>query len=1544
MWRFSGRGSANFGIGNLRRPRIAVLTTAAALTIAAVPMASLGEDDPVRGVQAKAGGVGPEVPGMRTERSKTFLDPRGGYTTRIFPADVHFKDAGGEWRGIDNTLVEQGGELDNKAAAVDVDLPKKADAMARISRGGHSIAFALDGEGTEPSLRGASATYRGVKAGVDLRFTAQSHGLKEELVLTGESAPTEFTYRLDTSDGLTPRENDGGIDFEDADGELVAQIPAPFMHDESGEDSGYSDDVQLRLGRDDSDYKLTLEADAEWVKSPERVGPVTVDPTVVFKPPSPDCAITNTTPDTNYCSALEFDVGSNMEGTTLRKRRSLLRFTVKRWLPKGAEIFDAKLYAKSIQQRTTTPISVNVHDLSRSWTTGVTWNRHDGTNAWTTPGGDFNSTVVDNNPSVGGTLGWEAWRVTSSVQKWADGANSGQNDGGNGFLLKQADESVTTNDVDFATREVANSADWPHLDVWYDGLTGVMPYYGFEQEEPLTDRLGMRVNVASGNLILQENDLQIPGTALNFGWARFYNSREPVTDRLGWGWTGSVGPDIRLWSRDTGHVVMAGPTGWVKQFRSNGSGGYTKPAGVNATLTKHSDSTYTLTWNKSDDKWKFSSTGYLTEQVSKNGQKITFGYDASSRLTTVTDTRSRVTTFGYNANGRLATVTDPASRVHSYGYNTSATGEAGAGELMTTYTDPAGKATTYAYGGTSGTELRSVTDSTGRKTEFTYDGDRRIATVKRGILGTDPGYTTGYAYNQAGTKCPTTAIGNTVVTDPRGKKTTYCWDDKGRVDRVFDALGRERSQKYDSNSNVTFATGTQGTTAGYGSTGTYDSNDNLKTIEQPGTGGQTGQKSLFNYDPTGTAGNVGANGFRLTEQTDAQGNKQNYNYDATGNLRRVGTVTETNAAQTLVDLDRNGETGNKCTSITTDTGPKGTLRCSKDGNGHETRYEYNTKGELTKITPPSPSAMPLGALTFTYDTLSRPATMTDGKGQKRVFTYDLRDRVTKTEFFRTDGTLESTVTWVYDSIGNLSTRTDPKGTTTYGYNSRNLRTSEAFPGGRNNTYGYDAAKNLSSFTDGGGTVTYAYNDVNLLSQLTDPQAKITTFGYNDDNSRTTVTFPNGVVETMSHDRTERIKRIRATKGTSVLTDFEYSYAKGTGESNVRQKVIDHRDNTTTTWDYDHRGRMKQQRTTSNSTGTVTQSYTYRYDSNTNRLEATDSSNANPHSYAYNEANELCWVYVGTSSNGCSSPPTGATTFQYDRNGNTTSSSDGYSFAYNASNQTTSITPPGGSANAIGYFGVGQGEIESRTGETYSNSLLGLMQDGGERYVRDNQGQPLIWNDNGVWNYLLHDNHPGSTVAATDGAGTATSRYTYDPFGVVKSVSGSQSELLFADGQYHSGLKLYRFGERWYNPALGRWTQQDPLHRPFDPTDANRYAYVGGDPVNGADPSGLLTVSVDIDVGIPGTNLSVGGGVEVGDGGLGVKGRVGGGVGPGRGSIGINPSGRVRRSSGPVGGGCIGPSLRGPAACYQQSSSGGGSAGIGVGGQASIAHEESFEIL
>lgn len=50
--------------------------------------------------------------------------------------------------------------------------------------------------------------------------------------------------------------------------------------------------------------------------------------------------------------------------------------------------------------------------------------------------------------------------------------------------------------------------------------------------------------------------------------------------------------------------------------------------------------------------------------------------------------------------------------------------------------------------------------------------------------------------------------------------------------------------------------------------------------------------------------------------------------------------------------------------------------------------------------------------------------------------------------------------------------------------------------------------------------------------------------------------------------------------------------------------------------------------------------------------------------------------------------------------------------------------------------------------------------------------------------------------------------------------------------------LYTFGVRYYDPTLGRWTQQDPLGGSlFDPSTGNRYAYTNDDLTNLTDPTG-----------------------------------------------------------------------------------------------------------
>jgi len=64
--------------------------------------------------------------------------------------------------------------------------------------------------------------------------------------------------------------------------------------------------------------------------------------------------------------------------------------------------------------------------------------------------------------------------------------------------------------------------------------------------------------------------------------------------------------------------------------------------------------------------------------------------------------------------------------------------------------------------------------------------------------------------------------------------------------------------------------------------------------------------------------------------------------------------------------------------------------------------------------------------------------------------------------------------------------------------------------------------------------------------------------------------------------------------------------------------------------------------------------------------------------------------------------------------------------------------------------------------------------------------------------------------------------------------------------------LVKFGARYYDPNLGRWTQQDVLSgRIATPLSTNRFAYAIDNPTNHTDPSGLCTSPWECAAGVLG---------------------------------------------------------------------------------------------
>ena len=101
---------------------------------------------------------------------------------------------------------------------------------------------------------------------------------------------------------------------------------------------------------------------------------------------------------------------------------------------------------------------------------------------------------------------------------------------------------------------------------------------------------------------------------------------------------------------------------------------------------------------------------------------------------------------------------------------------------------------------------------------------------------------------------------------------------------------------------------------------------------------------------------------------------------------------------------------------------------------------------------------------------------------------------------------------------------------------------------------------------------------------------------------------------------------------------------------------------------------------------------------------------------------------------------------------------------------------------------------------------------------------------------------GSVVAVSNASGAASSLNTYDEYGQPRPSNAGRFQFTGAPWLAEAGLLHLR--ARAYDPALGRFLQTDPI---LTGGGLNLYAYVGNDPVNAIDPSGLGILEDEIKV-------------------------------------------------------------------------------------------------
>lgn len=466
--------------------------------------------------------------------------------------------------------------------------------------------------------------------------------------------------------------------------------------------------------------------------------------------------------------------------------------------------------------------------------------------------------------------------------------------------------------------------------------------------------------------------------------------------------------------------------------------------------------------------------------------------------------------------------------------------------------------------------------------------------------------------------------------------------------------------------------------------------------------------------------------------------------------------------------------------------------------GKVTTYTYDLGNRLTAETDPLSRTT-----SYTYDAAGRRTSRLDAKNQTTGYGYDVLDRATSITY--PAGT--PSVSFTYDALGNRLAMADGTGTTTFSYDALYRPTSIKDGQGSVVGYAYDTAGRRTSVTYPGatGTATYAYDASGRMTSVTDWLTHTTSYTYDDANRLTSTTLGNGLIADRTYDSANRLLTLVNRNGGTTISSYAYTV------DNIgnRSQMVD--TSGTTAYGYDGVYRL---------TGTMypnadAQSYTY--DPQGNRLAKVN--NGNTTNYSYDNADQMTLA--------------GGVSYSYDNDGNQTAAGSD-AFGWDAENRMVS-TNIGGVASSYIYNGASLRTSRTIGGATVTyawdlnGSLPNILKDStGNAYV---YGLDLISKTSGAnTEYYLGDGL-GSTTGVADGSGTVTGSYTYDVFGALRTQWGTTTEWSYTGEQNDpTGLEYLR--TRYYDPATGRFASEDLL--PL----AQRYAYVGGNPVTLTDGNGM----------------------------------------------------------------------------------------------------------
>lgn len=498
-----------------------------------------------------------------------------------------------------------------------------------------------------------------------------------------------------------------------------------------------------------------------------------------------------------------------------------------------------------------------------------------------------------------------------------------------------------------------------------------------------------------------------------------------------------------------------------------------------------------------------------------------------------------------------------------------------------------------------------------------------------------------------------------------------------------------------------------------------------------------------------------------------------------------------------------------------------------------TRFERDEAGTLLAVVDPNGNRTK-----FMYQQWNRPSKILRANGSQDEIVRDSKGRVTTAKVngdlwtqIENDeaGVIKSmkfadgySLSFVHDESGRVVEAKTPSAATKRKYDDQN-RLLEEDQGGLSVKYSYGRSGVLESLTTPfGDTLKFTYDADGRLTEVKDWNGGVHHFRYDSSGQTIDHVFPNTVVTRTQLTGSGSVSEIRTSSASSGQQPLSLKFKR---DLNNRVVALEDSEMGLKRFSYDPNGSLI---TVQSSAPRASERFSY--DANGNRTAA------NGEDAEFDSLNQLVRQ--------------GSRRMAYDSRGNMVEESGPKGitrYKYNGQNLLVSADLPDGRKLTFQYDAFAR-RISKRLGDVVTryvwagHQLLCEFTEGGARperrdylFVPDSYA-PLAMRVNGKV-FQIHADHRAAPRWATDDSGEVVWSADSSAFGTIFPIKQTTKLALRFPGQYldeETGLHYNR--ARYYDPSLGRYLSRDPLEFA---AGINFYSYAGNDPINSADPLGLI---------------------------------------------------------------------------------------------------------